>query len=84
MPFYVYQYATSFASSAQLMKEIAGGAPAERAQAVDRYLTLLEAGGSEHPMTLLRRAGVDLSRPETVQATTEQLDDLVTRLEGAL
>ena len=29
--------------------------------AIERYLTLLKSGGSDHPMTLLQRAGVDLS-----------------------
>ena len=32
-------------------------------------------------MPLLKHAGVDLSRPETVRAVVDQLDDLVTRLE---
>jgi len=83
-PYYVYQYATCFASSADLMKQIRSGPPAERAAAVERYLTLLKAGGSDHPMTLLQRAGVDLSKPETVQAVVDQLDVLVTELDKAV
>ena len=83
-PYYVYQYATCFASSAQLMKQITTGPPDARAEAVGRYLALLEAGGSDHPMTLLQRAGVDLSRPEPVRAVVDQLDALVTRLEKEL
>ncbi len=35
-------------------------------------------------MALLQRAGVDLGRPETVQAVVQQLDDLVTQLEDAI
>jgi oligoendopeptidase F len=80
-PYYVYQYATCFASSAQIMKEIMAAPENGRAAAVGRYLELLKAGGSDHPMTLLQRAGVDLSRPEPVRAVVEQLDDLVSRLE---
>jgi oligoendopeptidase F len=83
-PYYVYQYATCFASSAKLMNQMTSGSPAERADAVDRYLSLLKAGGSDHPMTLLQKAGVDLSRPEAVAAVVNQLDTLVTRLEGIL
>jgi oligoendopeptidase F len=83
-PYYVYQYATCFASSAQLMKTLTGGSEADRAAAVDRYLTLLKSGGSDHPMTLLQRAGVDLSQPETVRAVVDQLDALVTKLEDAI
>jgi len=80
-PYYVYQYATCFASSAALMRQLGGGAEEGRAEAIDRYLTLLMAGGSDHPMPLLKRAGVDLSQPETVRAVVHQLDTLVTRLE---
>jgi oligoendopeptidase F len=83
-PYYVYQYATCFASSAQLMKQLTTGSDVERHGAIARYLALLNAGGSDHPMTLLERAGVDLSRPETVQAVVEQLDALVTQLEHAV
>jgi oligoendopeptidase F len=83
-PYYVYQYATCFASSAQLMQQLTAGAAAERGGAIQRYLTLLKSGGSDHPMPLLQRAGVDLSRPETVRAVVDQLDRLVTQLEQAI
>jgi oligoendopeptidase F len=83
-PYYVYQYATCFASSAQLMKQLTEGPETDRAAAIDRYLTLLKSGGSDHPMPLLQRAGVDLSRPEPVRAVVDQLDRLVTELETAI
>ncbi|HWI20482.1 MAG TPA: oligoendopeptidase F [Vicinamibacterales bacterium] len=83
-PYYVYQYATCFASTAKLMEEVGSKDPAARAAAVDRYLTLLKAGGSDHPMELLKKAGVDLSKPETVRAVSAQLDGLVDRLEKEL
>ncbi len=83
-PYYVYQYATCFASSAQVMQQLTAGSEGERRHAVDRYLTLLKSGGSDHPMTLLQRAGVDLSKPETVRAVVDQLDALVTKIEREL
>ena len=83
-PYYVYQYATCFASSAQMMNQLTTGSDAERAAAIDLYLTLLKSGGSDHPMPLLQRAGVDLSKPETVRAVVDQLDALVTKLETAI
>jgi oligoendopeptidase F len=79
-PYYVYQYATCFASAARLAHEIMGG----NAGARDRYLTLLSSGGNDYPMEQLKKAGVDLSQPDTVRAVMEQLDDLVTRLENEL
>jgi oligoendopeptidase F len=83
-PYYVYQYATCFASAAKLAREITTGPEVSRAAARKRYLDLLGAGGSDHPMTLLKAAGVDLSQPATVRAVVDQLDDLVGRLETLL
>jgi oligoendopeptidase F len=63
------------------MTQLTSGTDADRAAAVDRYLTLLKSGGSDHPMALLKKAGVDLSQPETVRAVIDQLDSLVSQLE---
>lgn len=81
-PYYVYQYATCFASSAQVFAEMTTGEPAARQAATERYLTLLRSGGNDHPMKQLQKAGVDLSRPETVQAVVAQMDELVGRMEA--
>ena len=83
-PYYVYQYATCFASAARLSREIVQGSEAERREARDRYLTLLRAGGNDYPMEQLKKAGVDLAQPDTVMAVIEQLNDLVSRLEREL
>ena len=83
-PYYVYQYATCFASTARLMQDLRSSDPTVRSGGVDRYLSLLKAGGSDYPMTLLARAGVDLSQPGTVQAVATELDTLVARLETEL
>jgi oligoendopeptidase F len=82
-PYYVYQYATCFASTARLMQDLRAGDAARR-DAVSRYLSLLSAGGSDYPMNLLARAGVDLSQPDTVRAVAAELDMLVGRLEAEL
>jgi oligoendopeptidase F len=83
-PFYVYQYATCFASAAHLVRGIVESDGPDRDAAVARYLDLLKAGGNDHPMEQLRRAGVDLSQPDTVRAVITQFDGLVTRLEAEL
>lgn len=79
-PYYVYQYATCFASAARLARAIMQGDTATR----DRYLALLRSGGNDYPMEQLKKAGVDLAQPDTVRAVIEQLDDLVSRLEREL
>jgi len=83
-PYYVYQYATCFATTARLMQDLRSKDAAVAADGVQRYLSLLRAGGSDYPMRLLRRAGVDLAEPETVQAVSSELDLLVARLEREL
>jgi oligoendopeptidase F len=79
-PYYVYQYATCFASAARLAHDIMQGNAAAR----ERYLTLLKSGGNDYPMEQLKKAGVDLAQPDTVRAVIEQLDSLVSRLEREL
>ncbi len=83
-PYYVYQYATCFASTARLMQDVRAGDAVRSRAGVERYLSLLRAGGSDYPMNLLARAGVDLSRPDTVAAVAVELDMLVGRLEAEL
>ena len=83
-PYYVYQYATCFASAARLAREIMQGPESEQREARERYLALLQSGGNDYPMEQLKKAGVDLSQPDTVRAVVDQLDDLVSRLEREL
>ena len=80
-PYYVFQYATCFASSAQIFKTLTSGDAAARQAATERYLRLLESGGNDHPMAQLLKAGVDLTSSAPVQAVIDQMDELVTRME---
>ena len=81
-PYYVYQYATCFASSAQLYEAMTTGAEPARKAAIDRYLALLRSGGNDHPMAQLAKAGVDLTQRATFQAVIDQMDRLVTQMES--
>lgn len=81
-PYYVYQYATCFASSAKLFHDMTTGDEAARRAATDRYLTLLKSGGNDYPMNQLQKAGVDLTQRATVQAVVDQMDELVGRMEA--
>jgi oligoendopeptidase F len=42
----------------------------------------LKSGGNDHPMEQLRKAGVDLTQRETVQAVVDQMDELVSQMEA--
>jgi oligoendopeptidase F len=81
-PYYVYQYATCFASSAKLFHDMTTGDAESRKAATERYLTLLRSGGNDQPMRQLQKAGVDLTERATVQAVVDQMDALDTRMEA--
>ena len=63
--FYVYQYATGLMSAIALSRAVLAGEPGATA----RYLDFLKAGGSDYPVAILKRAGVDLTKPDAMQAT---------------
>jgi oligoendopeptidase F len=80
--FYVYQYATSLAASALLAQDVQDGKPGAR----ERYLGLLEAGGSRYPYEMLKEAGVDLGSPAPYRAletrmnwTMDEIEKIVAR-----
>ena len=83
-PYYVYKYATCYATSAKLAADIMSKDKKVKAAGLDRYMTLLKSGGSDYPMELLKKAGVDLSQPDTFQAIVDRLDSYVTLLEKEL
>ncbi|MBN2694255.1 oligoendopeptidase F [bacterium] len=60
--FYVYKYAIGFATSAALAKKVLS----KEEGALDRYIQFLSAGGSDYPISILQKAGVDLTTPEPV------------------
>ena len=75
--FYVYKYATGFAAAAALARQILDqGQPA-----VERYLDFLSSGGSDYPIELLKKAGVDMTSPEPVDQALETFATLVGKME---
>ena len=76
-PFYVYQYATSFAASFKIYKDVKEG----KEGAFDKYIGLLKAGGSKYPVEEAKDAGVDFTKQETFMAVVERLEQLVDELE---
>jgi oligoendopeptidase F len=76
--FYVYQYATSIAASALFAKRVG-----ERERgALERYLDLLKAGGSDYPYELVKTAGVDLATPAPYQALVARMNAIMDEIEA--
>ena len=76
-PFYVYKYATGFSAAISLSQQILK----EGEPAVQRYLEFLGGGGSDYPINLLQKAGVDMSRPEPIVQAMGLFDELLGELE---
>jgi oligoendopeptidase F len=75
--FYVYKYATGYAAAAALSKQILE----EGAPAVKRYLSFLKSGGSDYPLELLKKAGVDMTSPEPIREALQVFSSTLDELE---
>ncbi|QIZ78595.1 oligoendopeptidase F [Ferrimonas lipolytica] len=77
--FYVYQYATSIAASAQFAEDVLESKPA-----YDKYLTMLKSGGNAYPHDIVKTAGVDLASPEPYEALMRKMNDIMDEMEAIL
>lgn len=71
--FYVYKYATGYASAITIADKILSGDQT----ALASYLNFLKSGSSEYPLDLLKKAGVDLTKPETIKHAMGIFNELV-------
>ncbi len=76
MNFYVFQYSTSFTASLSLSESILN----KEKGAVEKYINFLSSGGSDYPIELLKKAGVDMttSAPfdKSIQAMNQAMDEI--------
>ncbi len=78
--FYVYQYATAFTASCALSEQVLAG---DKAQ-TKRYLEFLSAGGSDYPINLLKKAGVDMTTSEPFELTMKKMNRVMDEMEKIL
>lgn len=79
-PYYVYQYATSYSASLAIYEDVKNKKP----NALNNYISMLKAGGSDYPINIIKKAGCDLTTKEPFLAVVKRLDELVDLLEEAL
>jgi oligoendopeptidase F len=75
--FYVFQYATSFCASSAICESVLSGDEG----ALARYIELLSAGGSDYPIDLLKRAGVDMASTAPVETAIRKMDAIMDEME---
>ncbi|SFJ08764.1 MULTISPECIES: oligoendopeptidase F [unclassified Bacillus (in: firmicutes)] len=79
--YYVYQYATGFSAATALSKQILE----EGKPAVERYINeFLQAGSSDYPIEVLKKAGVDMTSSEPVKEAMQVFEEKLNELEALL
>ena len=75
--YYVFQYATGFSAAVAIAERIlTAGAPA-----VADYKRFLSGGSSTDPISLLKIAGVDMSRPDSIDSALSLFGELIDELD---
>jgi oligoendopeptidase F len=76
-PFYVYQYATGISAAICLAQQI----EQQKEGALEAYLHFLTTGGSDYPINLLKKAGVDMTSSGPVLAAIDDFASCLDLLE---
>lgn len=76
--FYVYQYATGFCAAVAIARNIL------KTGDTTGYLDFLKTGGSDFPIEELKLAGVDLSKPETIENAMQLFEETIDELKNLL
>ena len=77
MNYYVYQYATGFAAASYLAEKIVHGTEEDK----EAYLTYLKAGSSDYPLEVIKKAGVDMTNTDYLDAAFKVFEDRLVELE---
>jgi oligoendopeptidase F len=78
--YYVYQYSTSFTASIALAEKVMSGDK----EALKRYIDFLSSGGSDYPIELLKKAGVDMTTAEPLEKTIASMNKVMDEIEKIL
>jgi oligoendopeptidase F len=78
--FYVYQYSTSFTASTALAEKVLS----KEQGAVKNYIDFISAGGSDYPIDLLKKAGVDMTSAEPFNKTMVAMNRTMDEIEAIL
>jgi len=79
-PYYVYKYATGFAAALAMSSSILEG----NEKARDQYLEFLTWGGNDYPVEQLKKIGIDMTKPDAINAAISTFSDLVDEMERLL
>lgn len=78
--YYVYQYATSITAGTWFANSILKGGKTER----ENYLNVLRAGGSDYPVAILAKAGLDMTKPDPYRQLVQGFGETIDKIEALL
>lgn len=78
--FYVFQYATGFAASEIILKNIKENGDV----AVSKYIDFLKAGSHKYPLEILADTGVDMNSIQPIEAVSLKMENLLNQLENLI
>ena len=77
--------AAAIAASSTLAIAVSGeGAVCASKAQRDNYLNVLRAGGSDYPVAILQRAGLDMTKPEPYRELVRSFGETIDRIEALL
>ncbi len=79
-PYYVYQYATSFSASLAIYEKVKNNEP----NAFENYKEMLKSGGSDYPINIVKKAGVDFTKLDAIEGVVTRYATLLEELKKAL
>lgn len=75
-PFYVYKYATGLSSALSIVSRIIN----EDQETTNNYLEFLSSGGSDYPLNILKKVGVDMATTKPVEEALNMFKDKLNEL----
>lgn len=76
-PFYVYKYATGISAAMSFASDILEN----KENAKEKYLKFLSSGGSDYPLAILKKAGIDMTSSEPIEKALNMFEQKLQELE---
>ena len=70
-PFYVYKYATGFSCAIKIANDILNN----KEDALENYLCFLKSGGSDYPLNILAKCGIDMRKTDVIDDAVAMFKD---------
>jgi len=80
MDFYVYQYVTGYSAATTLAEKVLQ----EGQSAQQKYIAFLSSGGSDYSLSILKKAGVDMSCATPIEITLAKFSTMLDEMEKLL